>query len=225
VNESGFYSLLLKVSKYSKHQEIVLASSSRYRRALLDMLLLPFRVVSPDIDESPKQDEDANTLVERLAREKAQVVGQQESNALIIGSDQVAVYAGQIVGKPIDREDAISQLELISEGKAELLTSVAVLNTLTGHIQAKTVSTSIQFKALSRPGIEFYLDTDKPYDCCGSVRVEGLGITLLKSIRTEDPTAVMGLPMIALVSMLEKEGIDPLMIGSPTTMSEFKSSN
>ena len=189
------------------------------------MLLLPFRVVPPDIDESPKQDEDANTLVERLASEKAQVVGQHEASALIIGSDQVAVYAGQIVGKPIDREDAISQLELISEGKAELLTSVAVLNTLTGHTQAKTVSTLIQFKALSRPGIEFYLDADQPYDCCGSVRVEGLGITLLKSIRSEDPTAVMGLPMIALVSMLEKEGIDPLMIGSPTTMSEFDSSN
>jgi len=207
--------LLHKVSKYSKHQELVLASSSRYRRALLDMLLLPFRVVPPDIDESPKQDEDAATLVERLASEKAQFVGQHEASALIIGSDQVAVYAGKIVGKPIDREDAISQLELISEGKAELLTSVAVLNTLTGHIQAKTLSTLIQFKTLSRSGIEFYLDTDKPYDCCGSVRVEGLGITLLKSIRSEDPTAVMGLPMIALVSMLEKEGIDPLMIRSP----------
>ena len=115
--------------------------------------------------------------------------------------------------------------ELISEGKAELLTSVALLNTLTGYTQAQTVSTLIQFKALSRPGIEFYLDTDKPYDCCGSVRVEGLGITLLKSIRSEDPTAVMGLPMIALVSMLEKEGLDPLMIGSPTTMSEFDASN
>ena len=98
MNEAGFYSLLLKVSKYSKHQELVLASSSRYRRALLDMLLLPFRVVPPDIDESPKQDEDANTLVERLASEKAQVVGQHEASALIIGSDQVAVYAGQIVG-------------------------------------------------------------------------------------------------------------------------------
>ena len=213
------------MSKNSKHQELVLASSSRYRRALLDMLLIPFRIVPPDIDESPKHDEDVTTLVERLASEKAQVVGQHEASALIIGSDQVAVYAGQIVGKPIDREDAISQLELVSGGKAELLTSVAVLNTLTRQTQAQTVSTLIQFKSLSRPGIEFYLDTDKPYDCCGSVRVEGLGITLLKSIHSSDPTAVMGLPMIALVSMLEKEGIDPLMIKSPTRKSVFEPPN
>ena len=189
------------------------------------MLLIPFRTVSPDIDESRKHDEDATTLVERLASEKARVVGQHEASALIIGSDQVAVYAGQIVGKPIDREDAISQLELISGGKAELLTSVAVLNTLTRQTQAQTVSTLIQFKSLSRPGIEFYLDTDKPYDCCGSVRVEGLGITLLKSIHSSDPTAVMGLPMIALVSMLEKEGIDPLMVKSPTRKSGFEPAN
>ena len=213
------------MSKNSKHQELVLASSSRYRRALLDKLLIPFRTVPPDIDESRKHDEDATTLVERLASEKAQVVGQHEASALIIGSDQVAVYAGQIVGKPIDREDAISQLELISGGKAEILTSVAVLNTLTRQTQAQTVSTLIQFKSLSRPGIEFYLDTDKPYDCCGSVRVEGLGITLLKSIHSSDPTAVMGLPMIALVSMLEKEGIDPLMVKSPTRKSVFEPPN
>jgi len=213
------------VSKNSKHQELVLASSSRYRRALLDKLLIPFRTVPPDIDESRKHDEDATTLVERLASEKAQVVGQHEASALIIGSDQVAVYAGQIVGKPIDREDAISQLELISGGKAKLLTSVAVLNTLTRQTQTQTVSTLIQFKSLSRPGIEFYLDTDKPYDCCGSVRVEGLGITLLKSIHSSDPTAVMGLPMIALVSMLEKEGIDPLMVKSPTRKSVFEPPN
>ena len=177
------------------------------------MLFMPFRVVPPDIDESAKKGEDATTLVERLASEKAQVVGQQEARALIIGSDQVAVYAGQIVGKPIDREDAISQLELISGGKAELLTSVAVINTLTGHTQVQTVPTLIQFKELSRTAVEYYLDIDKPYDCCGSVRIEGLGITLLKSIRSEDPTAVMGLPMITLVSMLEKEGIDPLTMG------------
>ena len=213
------------MSKNSKHQELVLASSSRYRRALLDKLLIPFRTVPPDIDESRKHDEDATTLVERLASEKARVVGQHEASALIIGSDQVAVYAGQIVGKPIDREDAISQLELISGGKAELLTSVAVLNTLTRQTQAQTVSTLIQFKALTRPGIEIYLDTDKPYDCCGSVRVEGLGMTLLKSIHSSDPTAVMGLPMIALVSMLEKEGIDPLMIKSPTRKCVFDPPN
>ena len=213
------------MSKNSKHQELVLASSSRYRRALLDMLLIPFRTVPPDIDESRKHDEDATTLVERLASEKAQVVGQHEASALIIGSDQVAVYAGQIVGTPIDREDPISQLELVSGGKAELLTSVAVLNTLTRQTQSQTVSTLIQFKSLSRPGIEFYLDPDKPYDCCGSVRVEGLGITLLKSIHSSDPTAVMGLPMIALVSMLEKEGIDPLMIKSPTRKCVFDPPN
>ena len=213
------------MSKNSKYQDLVLASSSQYRRTLLEMLLIPFRVVPPDIDESPKQNEDATALVERLATQKALVVGQQEASALIIGSDQVAVYASQIVGKPANRKEGILQLELISNRTAELLTSVSVLNTLTGRTQVQTVSTLIQFKALSRAGIEFYLDTDKPYDCCGSVRVEGLGITLLKSIRSEDPTAVIGLPMIALVSMLEKEGLDPLMIGSPTTMSEFDVSN
>ena len=210
------------MSKYSRHQEIVLASSSEYRRLLLDMLLIPFRVVPPDIDESPKQGEDATTLVERLAIEKAQIVGQQEPCALIIGSDQVAIYAGQIIGKPTDREEAISHLELISNGTAKLLTSAAVLNTLTGRTQVQTVSTLIEFKALSRTGIEVYLDADKPYDCCGSVRIEGLGITLLKSIRSEDPTAVIGLPMIALVSMLENEGIEPLMTRPPTRSSRYK---
>ena len=184
--------------------------------------MIPFRVVPPDIDESQKQGEDAATLVERLANEKAQIVGEQETSALIIGSDQVAVYRGQIIGKPTDREEAISQLELISNGTAELLTSVVVLNTLMRRVQVQTL---IQFIALSRAGIECYLDTDQPYDCCGSVRVEGLGITLLKSIRSEDPSAVIGLPMIALVSMLENEGIDPLLIRVPTMTRESEFSD
>ena len=213
------------MSKTLKHQELVLASSSQYRRVLLERLLIPFRTVSPDIDETPKHDEDPTTLVERLANKKAQTVGQNEASALIIGSDQVAVYAGKIVGKPFNREDAIKQLELISGRKAELLTSVVVLNTITKQTQAQTVSTLIQFKPLTRLGIEIYLDTDKPYDCCGSVRVEGLGITLLKSIHSSDPSAVMGLPMIALVSMLEQEGMDPLMIKSPTRKCVFDPPN
>ncbi len=164
MDKPEFYSLLRKVSKNSKTQELVLASSSQYRRALLDSLLIPFRVVPPDIDEWPKKGEDATTLVERLATEKAQVVGKREVSALIIGSDQVAVYAGQIVGKPTDRKEAISQLELISNESAELLTSVTVLNTLTGRTQIQTVSTFIQFKALSRARIEFYIDTERPID-------------------------------------------------------------
>ena len=208
------------MSKTLKYQELILASSSQYRRALLEKLLIPFRVVPPDIDESPKQDEGATTLVQRLACEKAQIVGHQETSALIIGSDQVAIYAGQIVGKPTDREEAVSQLELISNGIAELLTSVTLLNTLTGYTQIQTVSTLIEFKTLDRVRIENYLDADKPYDCCGSVRVEGLGIALLKSIRSDDPTAVIGLPMIALVSMLKNEGIDPLMIRTPISVNE-----
>ena len=213
------------MSKNSKHQELVLASSSEYRRALLRALLIPFRVVSPNIDESPKKGENPTTLVKRLSTEKALVVGQQETSALIIGSDQVAIYAGQIIGKPIDRDDAISQLELISDGSAELLTGVTLLNAFTGRTQVQTVSTSIKFRALTRAEIEYYLDTDKPYDCCGSVRVEGLGITLLKSIRSEDPTAVIGLPMIALVSMLENEGINPLVVRAPTSTNQSECSN
>ena len=203
------------MSKSSHNQDLVLASSSQYRRELLATLSIPFRVVPPDIDESPKQGENANVLVERLARAKAQVVGRQETNSLIIGSDQVAIYAGEIIGKPSDREEAIYQLELISNRTAKLLTCVTVLNMFTGRTQIETVLTLITFKALSRTRIELYLDADKPYDCCGSVRVEGLGVTLFKSMQSEDPTSVIGLPMIALTSMLEKEGIDPLISATP----------
>ena len=194
------------MSKTSENQDLVLASASPFRRRLLEQLNLPFRVVPANIDESPLDDEDAETLVKRLATMKAQKVAESIPNGLLIGSDQVAVHGRQILGKPVDRQDAISQLRSASGSKVYLYTGVALLNACTHKLQVEVVPFTVEFRKLSEDAIERYLDIEQPYHCCGSLKADGLGITLLEKVSGDDPSALIGLPLITLTRMLEAEG-------------------
>ena len=186
--------------------ELVLASSSPFRRRLLEQLSVKFRTLDPDIDESPLPDEKPETLVRRLSIAKAHAVVSQAPTALIIGSDQVAVHRGKIVGKPRDHSDAVAQL-LSSSGKTiTFFTSVALLNSTNGSLQTRVVPYAVRFRTLTRKKIEHYLEREQPYGCCGSLRADGLGIALLDRLRGEDPTALIGLPLTIVAQMLEKEG-------------------
>ena len=194
------------MSKIDPQIELVLASSSPFRRRLLGQLSVEFRTLDPDIDESPLPNEKPQTLVRRLSIAKARAVVSWAPAALIIGSDQVAVHQGAIVGKPRDHADAVTQL-LSSSGKTiTFFTSVALLNSTNDSLQVEVVPFAVRFRPLTREKIEYYLEREKPYDCCGSLRADGLGIALLDQLRGEDPTALIGLPLTVLTQMLEKEG-------------------
>jgi septum formation protein len=186
---------------------LILASSSPVRRELLARLRLPFESVAPDVDETAKPGESPTALVERLAVAKARAVSAQRSHALIIGSDQVAVYDGAIVGKPRGHADAAKQLRAASGRKVMLYTGLALLNAATGRLQSEVVPYGIQFRELTDAQIDNYLRAEKPYDCAGSVKSEGLGIALLDRFEGDDPNALVGLPLIRLVRMLENEGV------------------
>ena len=189
-------------------QKLILASSSPFRRALLSRLMVPFDVVAPDIDETPLPNEAAIDLVLRLATEKANTVASQTESALVIGSDQVAVHGeGTIVGKPADHSHAVRQLRQASGQTIVLYTGLAVVNSSTGHTQSDVVPYTVKFKTLTDDQIESYLSKEKPYGCSGSLRADGLGIALLERFEGDDPTALIGLPLIRLVSMLEAEGM------------------
>ena len=194
------------MSKIDPQIELVLASSSPFRRRLLGQLSVEFRTLDPDIDEAPLPDEKPQTLVRRLSIAKAHAVVSRAPAALIIGSDQVAVHQGAIVGKPRDHADAVAQL-LSSSGKTiTFFTSVALLNSTNGNLQVDVVPFAVRFRPLTREKIEYYLEREKPYECCGSLRADGLGIALLDQLRGDDPTALIGLPLTVLTKMLEKEG-------------------
>ena len=194
------------MSKINPQIELVLASSSPFRRRLLGQLSVEFRTLDPDIDESPLPNEKPQTLVRRLSIAKARAVVSRAPAALIIGSDQVAVHQGAIVGKPRDHADAVAQL-LSSSGKTiTFFTSVALLNSTNDSLQVDVVPFAVRFRSLTREKIEYYLEREKPYECCGSLRADGLGIALLDQLRGEDPTALIGLPLTILAQMLEKEG-------------------
>ena len=194
------------MSKIDQQIELVLASSSPFRRRLLGQLSVEFRTLNPDIDESPLSDEKPQTLVRRLSIAKARAVVSRAPAALIIGSDQVAVHQGAIVGKPRDHADAVAQL-LSSSGKTiTFFTSVALLNSTNDSLQVDVVPFAVRFRPLTREKIEYYLEREKPYECCGSLRADGLGIALLDQLRGKDPTALIGLPLTVLAQMLEKEG-------------------
>ena len=194
------------MSKIDPQIELVLASSSPFRRRLLEQLSVEFRTLDPDIDESPLPNEKPQTLVRRLSIAKAHAVATRAPAALIIGSDQVAVHQGKVVGKPRNHADAVAQL-LSSSGKTiTFFTSVALLNSTNGNLQVDVVPFAVRFRSLTREKIEHYLERDKPYECCGSLRADGLGIALLDQLRGEDPTALIGLPLTVLTQMLEKEG-------------------
>lgn len=192
-------------------QQLILASSSPFRRELLERLLIPFDVVSPDIDETPRPGEQAADLVLRLSVEKAEAVAKTAAGALIIGSDQVAVHEeNKIVGKPGDHADAVRQLAASSGKTVTLFTGIALINSDSGLVQKDVVRYTVQFKTITDREIDSYLDKEKPYGCSGSLRADGLGIALLQKFIGDDPTALIGLPLIRLVSMLQNEGISPV---------------
>jgi MAF protein len=186
---------------------LLLASSSPYRRELLSRLRLPFTCASPDIDETRIADEPADQLVRRLAHDKAQALTTAYPGHLIIGSDQVAVLGDRILGKPHDFERARAQLLAASGQRVTFLTGLALLNSETGRCQVDVVPFSVQMRMLDLPRIERYLRAERPYDCAGSFKAEGLGVSLFQSTAGADATSLVGLPLIRLVDMLLEEGV------------------
>ncbi|WP_439861651.1 Maf family protein [Pseudomonas sp. MBLB4136] len=187
---------------------LVLASSSPYRRELLARLRLPFTWSAPAIDESRPPGEDASSLVRRLAQEKASALSPSHPKHLIIGSDQVAVLGQDILGKPHTFERAHAQLLAASGNSVTFLTGLALLNSETGHCQVDCVPFTVHFRALNESQIRRYLEAEQPYDCAGSFKAEGLGISLFRSTEGSDASSLIGLPLIRLVDMLHDAGID-----------------
>ncbi|MBP7627018.1 MAG: hypothetical protein RLZZ220_2257 [Pseudomonadota bacterium] len=187
--------------------KLVLASTSAYRRELLQRFGLPFEVARPDIDESPLPGETPQATAERLAVEKARAVAGQFEDALIIGSDQVAHMGDTRFGKPGTVERAVAQLQSMSGRTVVFHTALAVLNTRSGRVQLDAVPTEVRFRSLSSDEIVRYVNKELPLDCAGSAKSEGLGITLLDALAGDDPNALVGLPLIALARMLRNEGI------------------
>ena len=187
---------------------LILGSSSPYRKMLLERLMVPFKTENPDIDETPIDGETPIELVERLAIAKAQEIAKTNPNSLIIGSDQVALHGDQIVGKPHTHQCAVEQLKTASGKKIELFTGLALINSATNSIQSEVIPFTVHFKPLSEATIERYLRKEQPYNCAGSVRSEGLGVTLFERFEGDDPNALIGLPLIRLVAMLENQAFD-----------------
>ena len=187
--------------------KLILASSSPFRRELLERLKIPFGVVAPDVDETPRPGETPSALVERLSIEKAQKIASGNPGALVIGSDQVAVYNGAIVGKPHSHDKAVEQLRSAAGKAVTLYTGLALVNADTGRAQHEVIPYRVTFRSLSDAQIESYLRKEQPYSCAGSVRSEGLGIALLERFEGDDPNTLIGLPLIRLVRMLENEGL------------------
>jgi MAF protein len=188
---------------------LLLASSSPFRRQLLDKLGLDFIHQSPDIDESPLADESPVALVMRLAREKAGALAGSHPDTLIIGSDQVAVIGDRVLGKPGTREKAIEQLSAASGQRVTFLTGLCLLNTATGRTQVACDPYHVQFRTLRPAQIERYVDAEQPLNCAGSFKSEGLGIVLFKALEGRDPNTLVGLPLILLTEFLAAEGVAP----------------
>jgi septum formation protein len=187
--------------------KLVLASSSPYRQKLLQQLQLQFEAISPEIDETPLANEKPVDLVQRLAVAKARAVADDCADCLVIGSDQAAVHDDEIVGKPKDHDDAVRQLQFASGKTITLFTGLALINSKTNVVQSEVVPFTIHFRELTRDQIENYLKKDQPYNCAGSVKSESLGVALFERFEGDDPNALIGLPLIRLVRMLEKEGV------------------
>lgn len=194
---------------------IILASGSTYRRQLLEKLQIPFLVASPDIDETGGAGESAQALVARLALAKASALRSTYPHALIIGSDQVALLDEQILTKPGTHTNARAQLQQCSGRSVTFLTGLCLLNSASGGARQAVVSTRVSFRALSAEQIEHYLLREQPYDCAGSFKAEGLGIALFSAIASDDPSSLIGLPLIELTRMLDAEGVDVLTPHAP----------
>ena len=194
---------------------LVLGSTSRYRRELLQRLRVPFDVHAPQVDESPRPGERPATLAQRLALAKAHDVAQRFPHAVVIGSDQVADLDGEPVGKPGGHARAVQQLRAMSGRSIVFQTAVAVVRHDRGHAGEALVPVTVRFRDLGDAEIERYLSLEQPYDCAGSAKSETLGIALLQAIESTDPTALVGLPLIATCRLLREAGLDPLA-GQPT---------
>jgi septum formation protein len=190
----------------SSAPRLILASTSRYRRDLLARLGLPFEVAAPGVDESPLAGEAPRALVERLARAKALAVAARHPQAIVIGSDQVAVLDGVPLSKPGTHERARAQLAAMRGRQIEFLTALAVHSTVTGATHDRVVPFSVEFRQYSDADVEAYLRAEEPYDCAGAAKVESLGIVLIRRMAGDDPTALIGLPLIALVDLLSLHG-------------------
>ncbi|MFB0964080.1 MAG: nucleoside triphosphate pyrophosphatase [Pseudomonas sp.] len=186
---------------------IVLASSSSYRRELLARLQLPFTCHSPDIDETPQANESAQALVQRLALSKARALAQHYPQHIVIGSDQVAVLDGKIIGKPLHTEGATQQLSAASGRSLVFLTGLAVIDTRTETEQVACVPFTVHFRTLSAAQIQRYIAAEQPFDCAGSFKSEGLGVSLFRATEGSDATSLVGLPLIRLCDMLNACGI------------------
>ena len=189
---------------------LVLASTSRYRRELLERLRLPFEVQAPQVDETPRPGEAPADLALRLALEKARAVARQRPAAVVIGSDQVADLDGAPIGKPGTHERAVAQLQAMSGRTVVFQTAVAVVRAEAGFERALLAPVTVRFRALGSDEIEHYLRLEQPYDCAGSAKSETLGIALLQAIESDDPTALVGLPLIRTCALLRDAGLDPL---------------
>jgi septum formation protein len=189
---------------------LVLGSTSRYRRALLARLGLPFSVDPPDVDESALPGEKPAQTALRLAEAKARAVAARHGDALVIGSDQMADSAGQAVGKPGTRDAAVAQLRALSGRTVVFHTGLALVDASSGRCRTALVDVASTFRSLTPAEIEAYLDREAPFDCAGSVKSEGLGIALFDRIASDDPTALIGLPLIALCRLLREEGVNIL---------------
>ncbi len=192
------------------HRPLILASTSRYRRALLEKFAIPFKCIAPEVDETPKPHESAAQLVERLALAKALAVAADNPDALVIGSDQVAVIDGQIIGKPHSHERACRQLQAASGQKVTFLTGLALVHLASGQQLSLVEPFDVHFKPLDDASIEHYLRLEQPYECAGSFKSEGLGILLFDSLSGRDPNTLIGLPLIALHELLGRVGYDVL---------------
>ncbi len=187
-------------------RRLVLASTSVYRRELLARLGIAFECVQPHADESPLPGEAPAATAQRLAELKARSVAASLPNALIIGSDQVAALGNLRLDKPGNRQNAAAQLKALSGHAATFHTAVTLLDSASGQLRSRVVPCRVRFRLLSEQQIASYLDREQPYDCAGSAKSEGLGIALLEAIETEDPTALIGLPLIALTELLSLAG-------------------
>ena len=186
---------------------LILASTSRYRRELLARLALPFETAAPDVDETPRAGEAPRELALRLALEKAQAVAARKPQAIVIGSDQVADLHGQPLGKPGTHERAAAQLARMSGQTVLFHTAVAVVQASRGFAQSSLATVTVRFRTLDAATIERYLLAEQPYDCAGSAKSEGLGIALLQAIESDDPTALIGLPLIRTAQLLRAAGL------------------
>jgi MAF protein len=188
-------------------QPLVLGSTSPFRKALLDKLGLPFITDAPNTDETRRPGETPDRLVRRLAEDKARDVASRFPDALVIGSDQVACVGDEILGKPGNRENAIAQLSAASGKAVTFYTGLCLYNTANDQLQVAVEPFVVHFRVLDAAQIERYIDHEQPFNCAGSFKSEGLGITLFAALEGRDPNALVGLPLIRLVEMLDRQGV------------------